>query len=315
MFLLSVLAVAYITVITRLNHVAVTSSEPDTTMDVILFEMAHTPRQAKRARRRSNNIEMGRQAHIAPPLFSHLNGSNDAILQAHRQKTNITAPTPIFVLSLPKSGTTSIHKYFVCGGYRKQTIHHWIPTAEDEAVDGRKQKLLGECMYDNQFVTKRPLIEGCGDYLVWSDMGAIFDRQNKKLCYFPSLHSLEAIYKDYPSATLILLHRNATAWLESMLGWGSLLSRMSQYCPATPPSRVDASSEKGRTSWTAFYESHTQLVRQFAKEHPSLNYIESSLESPSLGALLEERIGISEICWKNCRPLRGGCDRKGALNE
>jgi hypothetical protein len=70
---------------------------------------------------------------------------------------------PIFVTSLPKSGTTSIWKYFKCG--HQLSCHNWI-----QKIDDNKSSIAGICIEDN-IVHQRPPFENCGRYDVYTDTG------------------------------------------------------------------------------------------------------------------------------------------------
>lgn len=81
-----------------------------------------------------------------------------------RYSTNrINLPYPIFVTSLPKSGTTSIHKFFKCGG--QLSSHNWVKKQGDN-----KSSLAGLCIRDN-ISNNRPPFKGCGAFDVYSDTG------------------------------------------------------------------------------------------------------------------------------------------------
>lgn len=71
--------------------------------------------------------------------------------------------TPVFILSLPKSGTTSLARYFICGG---------IPTAHTHRFYNGSWYRLGDCFRQNIIIHEkhRPMLDGCGPYQVWSDL-------------------------------------------------------------------------------------------------------------------------------------------------
>jgi len=132
-----------------------------------------------------------------------------------RRKPIIKVPHPIFVLNLPKSGTESIHKYFDCGLGPYWSSHHWTKNSSGH------QFRLGECMGRN-LRGGRPLVDGCGSATVYTDAGAIWrvppvdDNgaiRNSNIassnitapilkprwdCFYPGVHGLEAIARDYP---------------------------------------------------------------------------------------------------------------------
>lgn len=72
-------------------------------------------------------------------------------------------PYPIFVTSLPKSGTTSIWKYFRCGG--QESSHNWITKR-----GARKASLAGQCIEKN-IKKGKPPFENCGENDVFTDTG------------------------------------------------------------------------------------------------------------------------------------------------
>jgi hypothetical protein len=70
---------------------------------------------------------------------------------------------PIFVTGLPKTGTTSVFKYFRCGGVRAS--HAW-----GTKPGAKKATLIGECMHAN-ILRGHPPFEGCGTNDLFSDTG------------------------------------------------------------------------------------------------------------------------------------------------
>ena len=213
--------------------------------------------------------------------------------------TPLKVPTPIFVASLPKSGTTSIWQYFQCGA--RSAAHQWVKT-----VDGQSMQ-LGLCLRHNLMAGHAPL-EGCGDYDVYADTGfANFVSEGISDCFYPSINALPQLYQHYPNATIILIKRNATAWLQSMEAWGngSLLLRW-RNCNLTK--HVPNANPNEPSAFATFYEWHTQHVRSFAHARPSLTYIEVELESPTAGQQLEEQIGIAASCWGKCTPASKFCE-------
>ena len=99
--------------------------------------------------------------------------------------------------------------------------------------------------------------------------------------------------------------RDSESWYTSLKNWShsSLFVRF-RLCNATgfPDGQ---STAKG---FMAFYEAHNEMIRQFVRDRPSITYIEVSLESSDTGRILEEKTGISERCWKKCKPEERHCE-------
>ena len=50
--------------------------------------------------------------------------------------------------------------------------------------------------------------------------------------------------------------------------------------------------------WISFYNNHTQHVRDFARNHPTMAYVEFSLENQEEAQqALQEHFGFSDSCW------------------
>ena len=142
---------------------------------------------------------------------------------------------------------------------------------------------------------------------MYSDTGFVtIDKQTlEPQCYYPSVDALDALFENYPTLTIVHVVRETESWYASMAKWGdgSLLKRWRR-CNAT-----------GFPGWTLkpqkikkFYDWHTDNIRQFATKHPSLNYIEVSLESSETGRIHEDRIGIPAKCWGKCSPNSKFCN-------
>lgn len=209
------------------------------------------------------------------------------------QDTGLKVPNPIFVLSLPKSGTTSTWKYFLCG--KQAAAHHYTKN------ETRSVFKIGTCMGGNVWAD-RPMLEGCGGYRVLADAGAIWARGQR--CFYPSVHGLDNIAKHYPTSTVLLVRRNTTAWVRSARHWNGLLDRMGSACDGFPGNQTYQATDD---EWMDWYEAHNNKIRQFVTDHPTLTYVEASLEDPNTAEYLEERTGVSASCWANCPPDRPKC--------
>jgi hypothetical protein len=187
----------------------------------------------------------------------------------------IKIPFPVLVASIFKSGTTSLHSYFQCGGQR--SVHYF----------GENKLRTGVCMLKN--LSKRlDMFRGCGNYDIWTDNNAMDG------CWDPSVYALDAFYRSYPQGTIILSTRDPDDWVSSVQRWGGLMAHL-KICRRLWPQQP----QRNRTDEDIrqFYLWQTKHVREFAADHPSLTYIEFSLDDTNAGAFLEEKIGIKAPCW------------------
>jgi hypothetical protein len=206
---------------------------------------------------------------------------------------DIKVPYPIFVLNLPKSGTTTIWQYFECGLGPNRAVHWWTT---------QHGKRIGPCVEKNIQQFQRPPLEGCGNFDVWVDFGYA----ETNACFLPSVHGLEALYDAYPNATLLFIERDLESWYQSASNWGKMFLKWKRACRSTFFPNIPADKPIRNEDFRQFYQWHTQHIRQFALDHPSMTYLEPplnmSLSSAGVGNWLEEHIGIEASCWGNCRP-------------
>ena len=206
----------------------------------------------------------------------------------------VKVPTPIFVLTLPKGGSTTIHQYFQCGLGIGASAHNRYPYAQSN-----KLKHVGITMRDN-IKQNKPLLTVDNDSL---DKYQIFsDYDSFKGSLFSMIDSLDNISKFYPNSTILYVRRDPSDWFRSASNFGSLLRRFrsseksplveSLFSPDSP-TRPAAMNE---THWTTFYENYSDYVRKIGSEHPSLTYLEVPLDS-NTDTVMQERIGITKQCW------------------
>jgi hypothetical protein len=241
-----------------------------------------------------------------------------------------TLPLPVFVLNLPKSGTQSIFDYFAkCGVGKHWIAHYWIR---------RFHSKVGQCLANNVWADRpmaqgcgEAKLSG---YAVFTDSGLMWSEEEEeegpsnttsvhakvgkkksvRRCFYPGIHGLENIAKYYPTATILHFPRNSTQWVESSNHWNHLLERYDTFCGGFPEiiqeygnlSKANAvpglyEPKHPATStldWIAFYERYTQRIRDFAKQHPSLTYLERPLEDmDGTAQFLQEQTGISASCY------------------
>ena len=209
------------------------------------------------------------------------------IHRAHKLKV----PTPIIVLSLPKSGTNSLFQYFTCGDiYAAHTYGLDATTKKTYRIGARFQKNLRHGL---------PILTNTEPLNVFTDIGYVNGRNS---CFYPSIEALDTIARDYPNATLIVSYR--PGWYNSV--WNLMGKRWKNWCPMFPNTTEES-------AWESFYVEHRARIRDLVKKHPTLRHLEFDLTDPTAGQQLEDFTGISQRCWGDCKPTMQ-CNYKTPVN-
>jgi len=185
-------------------------------------------------------------------------------------------PTPILLVGMPKTGTTSIHAFFKRSGYRSS---HY------KCIN---DLLCGLCI--KVAIEKgKPPLKSCGDYEVWAQM----DVENLGQCYFPQIQNLDILHQEAPNATFILSHRNMTRWARSVENWvgriRSMAARLAK-CKGGPKS-------KNAEDLIQWHLEHIERIRTFVKDHPSHKLVEINIEDPNAGEIMARHFGSSALNW------------------
>lgn len=231
-------------------------------------------------------------------------------------KKPLKVQLPIFVPSLPKSGTTSIWQYFQCGGW--WASHQWTRIDDKEGAESgshdaasgenRTITLIGACIHDN-VQNGRPPFQGCGGDPIYTDTGYARFKvlpggpPGTPLCYYPSISALDDVARHYPNATILLVVREPESWADSIMTWGNgtLLFRWGS-CQF--PNLPNPPSLATKAQLVEFYNWHNDNIR---RKFPNL--IEVSLEGADTGQQLQDAIGLPASCWGKCTPLSKFCQR------
>lgn len=181
-------------------------------------------------------------------------------------------PTPILLMGMPKTGTSTVHTFFERSGYRSSHYRCIERLYCGLCIRAALQK-------------GQPALKSCGDYEVWAQM----DVENLGQCHFPQIVNLEELHNEAPNATFVLTHRNMTKWAKSVKNWvgatRSMAARLAK-CEGGPKSKT----AEDLISW---YWQHVERIRSFVREHPTHALVEIDIESPRAGAFMEEHFGAS----------------------
>jgi len=180
-------------------------------------------------------------------------------------------PTPILLVGLPKTGTSTIHAFFERSGYRSSHFR----CLNNTLYCGRCIKVAIE--------QGKPPLQTCGNYEVWAQM----DIENLGQCHFPQIHNLDILHQEAPNATFVLSLRNMTKWAYSVQNWvgqvRSLAARLSK-CEGGPKS-------KQAPDLIQWHQEHIERIRDFVKNHPSHHLVEINIEDPRAGELMSQWFG------------------------
>ena len=257
--------------------------------------------------------ELKRKNDIPLPWNDFSSKTNDTIQSSDRNTPTVTTdrtfrlPTPVVILNLPKSGTQTLQQYFQCGKLR--SAHTYV---NNPNVNFRKVR-IGDCLRENFLANDPPFrnvapfdscdrfvgINGNHSVITYSDIGVAF---SKKKCFYSTLHDggLDHLVEYYPNATLVLMVRNADSWYDSIRKWGKgrILRLWNVTCDFHGPFRTGTKED-----WIGFYHAHTEKIRQFAKKHLGVTYVEVELNKDTPSAM-EFYTGVSAKCFRHCYPER-----------
>jgi hypothetical protein len=181
-------------------------------------------------------------------------------------------PTPILLVGMPKSGTTTIESFFHRSGYRSSHYR-----CLNNLYCGLCIKVAIE--------QGKPPLKTCGDYEVWAQM----DVENLGQCFFPQIQNLEQLHEEAPNATFVLSHRNMTRWARSVRNWvgveRSMAARLAK-CKGGPKTK----QPEDLIQW---HLEHIQRIRDFVKSHPSHTLVEIDIEDPDAGEIMSQRFGAA----------------------
>lgn len=256
---------------------------------------------ASKSNQARNNISIS-NGNISNILVNDVDETGHDFHRLEKLTIQVKVPSPIFCLTLPKGGSTSIHQYFECGLGVGSAAHNHYPYAKSQTL-----KHIGLSMRDNIDAGKpllavdvdaiaMKIVDSLDTYQIFSDYDYFRGKQ-----MFSMIDSLDNIATYYPNSTILYVRRNTTDWYQSAKQWGSLLKRFrtrkkTQLFKSLFPQGVPKYRNMNVSHWTAFYDNYSSYIRNFTRLHPSLTYIEIPLDI-NTGIKMEERFGISEQCW------------------
>ena len=221
--------------------------------------------------------ERGKTRHI--DTNSCFQARNDTIPPSLYQKL----PKPFINLGYPKMGTTSLHKFFQCGGI---TSYHYLC-----GKGGKTKPPCAECIKQSVSQGQLPFAQCQDDGEAWAQI------DNGR--YFPQIQLLDKFVEGYPEATFILLFRNMEKWYNSMENWPPNRTKMplsQRLLNSNIPGLYKAKGNKVST-FSEWHCNHVNRVRDIVSKSPSHSLVEIDIEDPAAGEYLETVFGIKKACF------------------
>ena len=192
-----------------------------------------------------------------------------------------------------KMGSSSIHSYFECGGYKSV---HWL-------CGGR---YCGDCIKESILAGLPPFSSPDPKCKMNNTTSyAQIDRGPENLI---QVNYLNEIMSGVPSATFILPFRNMTKWYLSMTNWWSDSKQvpfartkdnnMRKRFEVANITGLPVGVGRNVSEFSHFYCEYIKRVRKEVAKYPGRHeLIEIDIEDPSVGWGMEEAFGVSRTCW------------------
>ncbi|KAL7476128.1 hypothetical protein ACHAW6_002007 [Cyclotella cf. meneghiniana] len=186
---------------------------------------------------------------------------------------------PFINLGFPKIGSSSLHSFFGCAGYRS-AHYRCSPTLR-----------CAECIQQS-IAARLPPLHNCILAEVYSQ---IDDGSHGN---FPQIEYLEELVRGYPNATFLLPFRNMNHWYRSLRKWHKNDTRMDEdlMLADIPGFR----SGNGRTvhEFSEWFCKHVTRVRDMVSRFPSHSLVEIDLEdNVSTRQRMSDIFDVDATCW------------------
>ena len=210
------------------------------------------------------------------------------VIFVHRTNNNISSiimsRALVINLGMPKMGSSSIHSYFDCGGYKSV---HWL-------CGGR---YCGDCIQEAIQSGLPPFSSQDPKCKINSTIGsyAQIDRGPENLV---QVNYLTEIMSGVPRATFILTFRNMTKWYMSMSRWGRKDNNLRKRFEVANITGLPKGVGRNVSEFSQFYCEYVKRVRKEVAKYPGRHeLIEIDIEDPSVGWQMEDLFGVNRTCW------------------
>jgi len=248
--------------------------------DKILEEEMHRQHDGRKKHQNPGGLQNKSSQSTSHPkqkLPSCLQARNDTIAKSSYRKL----PTPYINLGFPKMGTSTLHSFFECGGYKST---HFRCSMSMSCAKCTSQSVLHGFPPLKECIDERP-----------SDVFAQLDNGT----YFPQLELLDEFVEGYPEATFFLTFRDMEKWYHSISHWpprkkGPHMDERWQKMNLTGlPAGIGNNVEE----FSSWYCGHAERVRSLIDKNPLQTLVEIDIEDHMAGTRMAEMFGVEEQCW------------------
>lgn len=209
----------------------------------------------------------------------------------------IKTPLPIFVMGMPKAGTSSLANFFQCGlgrRWRHRVSHYECGKGYVFNASLAQQSSLVPCgiRLVRNVDAKKPLLDRIDHFDVYTELDANVGHDR---LYLPQISYTRAIYNGYPNATWILNIRDPHKWLSSVNRWRDLRDRFTNSTFKIEWFQKGVGQKD--SDMLRLYNHTLAHIRNFVTQNPSITLVEVMVEEPNAGQVLEDAFGISRQCW------------------
>ena len=238
---------------------------------------------------------------IEIPAADSVNGGDDCFNARgdtiHESRFGKLRP-PFINLGMPKIGSTSLHTFFACAGYR--SMHFRC----------KKDKKCSECIPES-IKEGLPPFDKCGKADSYSQL------DDGSWGHFPQVEYLEQIVNDFAdnpgfpqNGTFLLMFRNMSKWYSSLTNWppeNEPGSHMSDGLMLADIAGFPSGRGRDEKEFSDWFCSHVKKVREVVDGHPSHSLVEINIDDPGAGDLITDIFDVNSTCWghRNANVLKG----------
>lgn len=236
---------------------------------------------------------------IASPFVIRLysQSENNSLLKqyksTHIQTGRVSEPTVgrIFVVGLPKAGTTSLHAYLTKSG---------ISSCHQNCRKGSVR--IDTIKICQNAVLDEPLLQGFEfvDAFTQLDILQPCDKNLNCASCWPQMNMIRALDKQYPGSKFILNARNISDHVDSIMRWGNLAKRI-QANDAPFFTKRKGPITQNLAEWIS---SHNNFIRRYFAN--SRDFVEIDIQNGTDAAMkLNTFLGLNQS-WPHANANRGG---------